>query len=103
MKEYAIGIDIGGTKIAGGMVNRKGQVINFQKSATLTEQKPEFVIDAICQVYHALLEKTGIKSTEIEGVGLGFAGNVNGPAGFIYVSSRNSTRIRKIRIYLLSI
>jgi len=87
MKEYAIGIDVGGTKLAAGIVNRKGEVIDFQKSATLTEQKPEFVINAIYQVYHALLKKTGIKPAEIEGVGLGFAGTVNGPEGLIYVSS----------------
>lgn len=87
MKQYAVGIDVGGTKLAAGMVNKKGEVIAFQKSATLSEQKPEFVIDAICQIYQALIEKTGIKPSEIEGVGLGFAGTVNGPAGLVYVSS----------------
>ena len=87
MKQYAIGIDVGGTKLAAGLVNTRGEVIAFQKSATLSEQKPEYVIDAICQIYHALLEETGCKPYEIEGVGLGFAGTVNGPAGLIYVSS----------------
>lgn len=87
MKEYAVGIDVGGTKLAAGIVNKKGEVIAFQKSTTLSEQKPDFVIDAICQIYQALIEKTGIKPSEIEGVGLGFAGTVNGPAGLVYISS----------------
>ncbi len=87
MKQYAVGIDVGGTKLAAGMVNKQGEVIAFQKSTTLSEQKPEFVIDAICQIYQALIENTGIKPSEIKGVGLGFAGTVNGPAGLVYVSS----------------
>jgi glucokinase len=87
MKEYAIGIDVGGTKLAAGMVNRNGEIIAFSHSATLAEKKPQFVIDAIEEVYKSLLKETGIKPTEIEGVGLGFAGTVNGPAGLVYVSS----------------
>lgn len=87
MKPYAIGIDVGGTKLAAGIVNRKGEVIACQQSANLAEQKPQFVIDAICQVYQALLTQSGIKADDIEGVGLGFAGTVNGPLGIVYVSS----------------
>ncbi|MDO9545891.1 MAG: ROK family protein, partial [Pelolinea sp.] len=87
MKQYAIGIDVGGTKLAAGMVNSMGEVVAFQKSATLSEQKPVYVIEAICQIYNALLEETGCKPSDIKGVGLGFAGTVNGPAGLIYISS----------------
>jgi len=87
MKEYAVGIDVGGTKLAAGIVNQKGEVIAFQKSATLSEQKPQFVIDATCQIFESLIAETGIDRSEIEGVGLGFAGTVNGPAGLVYVSS----------------
>ena len=87
MKDYAVGIDVGGTKLAAGIVNKKGEIIAFQKSTTLSEQKPEFVIDAICQIYQTLIEKTDIKPSKIEGVGLGFAGTVNGPAGLVYISS----------------
>jgi len=87
MKQYAIGIDVGGTKLAAGIVNRDGEIITFKQSATLAEQKPEFVINAIEQVYHELLQEKKLIPSEIEGVGLGFAGTVNGPAGFVYVSS----------------
>jgi len=87
MKEYAVGIDVGGTKLAAGIVNRKGEVVAFEKSTTLSEQKPQYVINAICDIFESLMANTGIDKSEIEGVGLGFAGTVNGPAGLVYVSS----------------
>jgi glucokinase len=87
MKQFAIGMDVGGTKLAAGIVNRNGEIIAFKRSATLAEQKPAFVIDSIEQIYKELLEETGLSSSEIEGVGLGFGGTVNGPAGLVYVSS----------------
>jgi len=90
MKQYAMGIDVGGTKIAAGIVNRSGEVVSFIHSATLAEQKPQFVIDSIVNVYTELLNKTKIKQNELEGVGIGFAGTVNGHAGIVYVSSNLS-------------
>jgi glucokinase len=87
MKPYAIGIDVGGTKIAAGLVNRDGVVLARYNTRAHSEQQPEFVIDGIVQAYHAVLEVSQIKPTDIEAVGLGFGGNTNGPAGVVLVSS----------------
>lgn len=89
MKPYAIGIDVGGTKIVAGLVNRAGQILNRYSTRAHAEQQPAVVIAAIEQAYQALLETSPITvaGADIEAVGLGFPGNTNGPAGLVLVSS----------------
>lgn len=87
IKPYAIGIDVGGTKIAAGLVTYDGTILHRYTTQAHSEKKPEFVIDAIEQTYHALLEKGNVAAADIEAVGLGFAGTVNGPRGMVLVSS----------------
>ena len=87
MQAYAVGIDVGGTKIAAGLVRRDGTIITRYSTYAHSEQQPEIVIAAIVQAYQAVLEKSRISQAEIEAVGLGFGGNTNGPAGIILVSS----------------
>ncbi len=87
MKPYAVGIDVGGTKIAAGLVNQAGKIVARFHTQAHSERQPEFVIEAIVKAYQALLQAGGIDTQEIEAVGLGFGGNVNGPAGLVLVSS----------------
>jgi glucokinase len=87
MKPYAVGIDIGGTKIAAGLVNREGMVLTRYNTRVHSEQQPEFVIEAVEQAYYAVLGQSQVAASDIEAVGLGFGGNTNGPAGVILVSS----------------
>jgi glucokinase len=87
MKPYAIGIDVGGSKLAAGLIDQRGTVLNRYFSQAHAEKEPEFVIEAIEASYHTLLEQSGIAAGQIEAVGLGFAGNTNGPAGMVLISS----------------
>jgi glucokinase len=87
MKPYAIGIDVGGTKIAAGLVSREGVILNRYTTQAHSEQQPNIVIGAIEKAYRAVLAEGKVEATNIEAVGLGFPGNTNGPAGLILVSS----------------
>jgi glucokinase len=87
MKPYAIGIDVGGTKIAAGLVTQAGRVLRRYNTRAHSEKEPEVVIDAIVQAYEAVLSESNVPESEIEAVGLGFGGNTNGPAGRVLVSS----------------
>jgi glucokinase len=86
-KPYALGIDVGGTKIAAGLVNRQGQILHRYSTHAHSEQQPEFVIEAIEQAYRAIISKSKVDPGDIEAVGLGFPGNTNGPAGLVLVCS----------------
>ena len=87
MKSYAIGLDVGGTKIAAGLVNRDGQILHRLTTTAHAEQEPEVVITAIEQACHAVIRQSRVDASDIEAVGLGFPGNTNGPAGIVLVSS----------------
>lgn len=86
-KPYAIGIDVGGTKIAAGLVDRTGRILHRFTTRAHAQQMPAFVIDTIEQAYHAILRQSGVVVDEITAVGLGFPGNTNGPAGLVLASS----------------
>lgn len=87
MKPYAIGIDVGGTKIKAGLVNQAGEILHRYTTTAHSEQQPEVVIAAIEQACRAVIEVGNIDPADIEAVGLGFPGNTNGPAGIVLVSS----------------
>jgi glucokinase len=87
MKPYAIGIDVGGTKIAAGVVDQQGAILRRFTTNAHAEQEPELVIEAIVQAYEVVLAQSGAETVDIEAVGLGFPGNTNGPAGLVLVSS----------------
>ncbi len=87
MKPYAIGIDVGGTKIAAGLVNRDGQILCRHTTRAHSEQQPEVVLSAIEEAYRVVIAQAGAAPADIEAVGLGFPGNTNGPAGMVLISS----------------
>ena len=86
-KPYALGIDVGGTKIAAGLVNRAGQILYRYTTRAHSEKEPNFVIEAIEQAYRQIIAKSQVAPSDIEAVGLGFPGNTNGPAGLVLVCS----------------
>jgi glucokinase len=86
-KPYAIGIDVGGTKIAAGLVDREGRILHRCTTCCHCEQPPDFVIDVIEQTYRSIVADCQVNPADLEAVGLGFPGNTNGPAGVVLVCS----------------
>jgi glucokinase len=87
VRQLAIGVDIGGTKIAAGVVDRQANIIARYRLTEHCGAMPGHVIACIERVYRALLDKSGIRQEDLAGVGLGFAGHVNGKAGIVITSS----------------
>ncbi len=86
-KPYAVGIDIGGTKVAAGVLDRSGRIIARDSSRGHAGQDPETVIEAVVQAFGKVVGKAGIRAADIAGVGAGFAGHVHGEAGLVLTSS----------------
>jgi len=107
MQPYAIGIDVGGTKIAAGLLDREMNLLSVAVTKEHAGQLPAQVIDAIEQAYRAVLEKSGVPADQVAGVGLSFAGHTDGRRGVVLTSSNMpqwdqvplrdivSTRLRK--------
>lgn len=87
MRNLAVGIDIGGTKIAAGIIDSSARVLARTISKAHAGHPPDDVIAASIDAFHAVLEQAGIAPQQIDGVGVGFGGHVNGAAGLVLTSS----------------
>lgn len=75
MKKYAIGIDLGGTKILTALVDRQtGEVVDHVKKKTKKEKGPENIIRKIIESINELLENNHLKQDDISSIGIGAAG-----------------------------
>lgn len=92
----AIGIDVGGTKIAGGIVDTSGTLLT-----ELTEPTPEeSVADAVSPVLLDLVERLRAECPDVAAVGLGAAGVVEWPSGRIVWAPNNAYRDWPVRAQL---
>ncbi len=79
---YYLGIDLGGTNIAVGVVNEDCKIVAKANSSTATENA-EQIADAMAATARQALEKAGITLADVPWVGLGSPGTVNKATGII--------------------
>jgi glucokinase len=79
MKEgpMRIGIDVGGTKIAAGLVNESGRVITRKLVKTDAHKGYPSVKDQMHRMIRALFSEAGIKAGSIERIGIACAGQID--------------------------
>ena len=58
-RQLAIGIDIGGTKVAAGVVDRTGNILDRVRRDTPTSKSPEGVEDTIAEIVDELWRRPG--------------------------------------------
>ena len=75
---YTIGIDLGGTNIVSAVVNDEYEIIATSKTKTNSPRSAEEIFDDIAKVTLEAIEKAGLTINDIESVGLGTPGTVNG-------------------------
>lgn len=74
---YVIGIDIGGTKIAGALVQRDGQYTSLQQVPTPAQEGPQAVLGATVNLIKSLFAIAVNEGHEVIGIGIGAAGQIN--------------------------
>ncbi len=84
MTEYAIGIDLGGTKIAGTLVTRSGAIAAEERLLTQSEEGVDPVIDRIVDCIHSLQRQA---DGPIMGIGIGAAGATDSQRGVVIMAS----------------
>lgn len=71
---YAVGVDVGGTRIAVGLVERKGRIVKDAKA--FTPKNSAFgIVDAVIDLIGEVL--TGIGPNDVSGVGVGLPAQVD--------------------------
>src|ERR1700691_2768285 len=74
---YYIGLDIGGTKIAGALVSASGKIISRTKTSTPKKVKPKDIYTCVTDAIDELIHASGIKPASIKGIGVGVPGIVD--------------------------
>jgi glucokinase len=83
MKQYVIGIDLGGTKINGALADLNGKVMSKYVLPTNASEGEENVLNRIYEVIEKVLQDGGKKAEEIKAIGIGSPGPLDAKKGII--------------------
>lgn len=72
---YAIGLDVGGTRIAAGLVERKGRIVRESKNLTPKGAGPFAIVDAVVAAVAEVSQ--GTHPSEIAGIGIGLPAQID--------------------------
>lgn len=88
---HAIGIDIGGTKIAGALVDEEGQVVRSERRATPAGD-PDAILDIVADLVHAVGD-----GAEFSAVGVAAAGFIDAAQSVVYYAPNINWRSEPFR------
>ena len=80
---YRIGIDLGGTNIAVGVVNENYEIVAHHSVPTGASRPAEEVIRDMGDAVEAVLVKAGVSIDQCESMGIGSPGNCDSERGVV--------------------
>ena len=89
-KKYAVGIDLGGTAIKGGLVDDRGAVLYSASVPTEREKGAKAVAKNIAKLVKTILEKAKMTKDDVVGIGIGSPGTIDSKTGtVVYTNNLN--------------
>lgn len=82
-----IGIDLGGTNIAVGLVNENFEIIKKASTPTLKERDYKEIVADMANLVKKITEDAGLTLDDIEAVGIGCPGTVDNSRGVVLYSN----------------
>ena len=76
MKEYAFGIDLGGTTAKVGLFTTSGKLLEKWEVRTDTSNNGAHILENLAAAVQQKMQEKGLSADEVEGVGLGVPGPV---------------------------
>jgi glucokinase len=87
---YIIGVDLGGTNIATGIVDEKGKILTKISIPTLKERDFDFIIEDIAKSIHDVIKSIDVNINNVSSIGIGIPGTINSKMGVIVYSNNIS-------------
>ena len=84
-----IGIDLGGTNIAAGLVDKNGKILFQDSTPTLASRTGEEIVKDICMLCKKLVDEAGYTMDDIAAIGMGCPGTVDNENGVIVLHPEN--------------
>jgi glucokinase len=94
-----IGIDLGGTTMAVGLIDDKNSIIVKSSAPTSSSEGSSSVIDRMGDLVQQLLDKTGTKIEQISHIGIGCPGMLDNESGYVLYSNNidwNHVNLREL-------
>lgn len=82
-----IGIDLGGTNIAVGVVNKEGKILKSGSRPTLATRHYTEIVKDMAELCTELLSECGFSVDDLEGIGIGSPGTIDSANGVIVYSN----------------
>lgn len=83
LKRFILGIDIGGTKLAVGIVGADGKLVHAERVQTLAHEGPASVIARLVELCQRTVANSGVVWEEIAAAGVGCGGPLDPVTGLI--------------------
>ncbi len=84
---YYIGIDLGGTNIAVGLVNEAGEIVKHKSIPTLKERGIDAIAKDMVEVCKIIMSENNLTKEDIHSIGIGTPGLIDPEKGVIVFSS----------------
>lgn len=78
-----IGVDLGGTKIAVGIVTKEGKILLQRNSPTKAKRGAKEVINDIVKLIKELIVELNMKEKDVLGIGIGVPGPTDNNTGYV--------------------
>ncbi|HZB22770.1 MAG TPA: ROK family protein [Gaiellaceae bacterium] len=83
MSRAVLALDIGGTKLAAGVVDRSGLVHSFLVEPSLADEGPDRVLARLFELGRRAVAESGVEWEDVEGVGIGCGGPLDAERGVL--------------------
>ena len=84
---YRLGIDLGGTNIVAGVVNKEYKIISKASCKTQVPRPESEICDSMAEVALKAIDKAKLTLDDISSIGIGVPGAVNPKTGVIEYSA----------------
>ena len=95
--QVAIGLDLGGTKIAAGLITEGGELLSYHRIPSFPEnvRRPEDLVERLIFLIVLLAEEAKLSGFRVKGIGLASAGPLNALTGEL-INPTNMPLVKKV-------
>ncbi len=83
---YAVGVDVGGTNIRGGVITKDGKKLGEGRRPSRAQEGLAATQRMICEVVEEAIANAGVPRAELMGIGMGVPGRHNSAEGIVLYS-----------------
>ncbi len=94
---YFLGIDLGGTNIAVGVVNEQYEIVGRAGRKTNLPRPAEEILDDMAAAAKEAVANAGLELSDISGCGIGSPGSVNSCEGIVYTSNNLNFKLLPLK------